>query len=168
MRIESARYESGNLILSVPRSDAQPFVYDFKAGEYDIVKAKKKRSLDANAYAWLLINKIAEAVKESPLVIYKNSLIDIPGIWELCRVKDEAVDKLCRLWQKDHIGRRVDVETSEIPGWKNLYLYYGSSDFDSRQMSMLIDNLCQDCLQMGIETRPEAEINALLESWANG
>lgn len=168
MRIESARYENGELILSVPRTDAQTFVYQFKAGEYEIVKAQKARSLDANAYAWLLINKIAEAVKESPLIVYKNSLMDIPGICEPCCVKDSAVEKVCRLWLKDHIGRRVDTEKSKLPGCTNLYLYYGSSDFDTRQMSMLIDNLCQDCRQMGIETRPESEIKALLESWING
>jgi len=72
---------------------------------------------------------------------------------------------MIRLWTRDHIGRRVEREPSRIKDCTNLYIYYGSSDFDTRQMAMLIDGLIQDARALGIETRPEEEIRSLLEEW---
>lgn len=165
MKIESARIMGNDLILTASIPDARRFVYSFKPGEYEISPAKKKRSLNANAYAWKLINDIALAVRESPEDVYREALKNIPNICEVLCVQDKAVDSMERLWTRNHIGRRVEREESKIKGCTNLYIYYGSSDFDTRQMSMLIDNLVQDAQALGIETRPEEEIKSLLEAW---
>lgn len=165
MKIESARIMGNDLILTASIPDARRFVYGFKPGEYEISPAKKKRSLNANAYAWKLINDIALAVRESPENVYRETLKNIPNICEVLCVQDKAVDSMERLWTRNHIGRRVEREESKIKGCTNLYIYYGSSDFDPRQMSMLIDNLVQDAQALGIETRPEEEIKPLLEAW---
>lgn len=166
MRIENARIQGDELILTVPdRQETRQFVYRFKAGEYDIRPEKKKRSLDANAYAWLLVNRIAEALRLSPDEVYCDALRNIPNALEVVCVQNKAVDSMRRLWIGDHIGRRVEQEQSKIKGCMNLRLYYGSSDYDTRQMSMLIDNLVQDAKALDIETRPAAEIQSLLEAW---
>ena len=165
MKIESARIMGNDLILTASIPDARRFVYGFKPGEYEISPAKKKRSLNANAYAWKLINDIALAVRESPEDVYREALKNIPNICEVLCVQDKAVDSMERLWIRNHIGRRVEREESKIKGCTNLYIYYGSSEFDARQMSMLIDNLVQDAQALGIETRPEEEIKSLLEAW---
>ena len=165
MKIENARIMGNDLILTASIPDARRFVYGFKPGEYEISPAKKKRSLNANAYAWKLINDIALAVRESPEDVYREALKNIPNICEVLCVQDKAVDSVERLWTRNHIGRRVEREESKIKGCTNLYIYYGSSDFDTRQMSMLIDNLVQDARALGIETRPEEEIKSLLEAW---
>ncbi len=165
MKIESARIMGNDLILTASIPDARRFVYGFKPGEYEISPAKKKRSLNANAYAWKLINDIALAVRESPEDVYREALKNIPNICEVLCVQDKAVDSMVRLWTRNHIGRRVEREESKIKGCTNLYIYYGSSDFDTRQMSMLIDNLVQDAQALGIETRPQEEIKSLLEAW---
>ena len=165
MKIENARIAGNELILSAEIPDARRFVYGFKPGEYDITPSRKKRSLNANAYAWKLINDIALAVREEPENVYREALKNVPNICEVLCVQDKAVDSLIRLWTRDHVGRRVEREESKLPGCTNLYIYYGSSDFDTRQMSMLIDNLVQDAQALGIETRPEEEIKSLLEAW---
>lgn len=165
MKIENARIMGNDLILTASIPDARRFVYGFKPGEYEISPAKKKRSLNANAYAWRLINDIALAVRENPEDVYREALKNIPNICEVLCVQDKAVDSMERLWTRNHIGRRVEREESKIKGCTNLYIYYGSSDFDTRQMSMLIDNLVQDAQALGIETRPEEEIKSLLEAW---
>ena len=165
MKIESARIRGNDLILTASMQDARRFVYGFKPGDYDITPAKKKRSLNANAYAWNLINDIALAVRETPENVYREALQNIPNICEVLCVQDKAVDSMERLWIRDHIGRRVERKESKIKGCTNLYIYYGSSDFDTRQMSMLIDNLVHDAQALGIETRPEEEIKSLLEVW---
>lgn len=165
MRIDSARMLGGELVLTASVPDARRFVYGFKPGEYDISPAKKKRSLNANSFAWKLINDIALAVRETPETVYREALKNVPNICEVLCVQDKAVDSMERLWTRDHIGRRVEREQSRIKGCTNLYIYYGSSDFDTRQMAMLIDGLIQDARALGIETRPEEEIRSLLEEW---
>lgn len=166
MRIDSARMQGGELVLTASVPDARRFVYGFKPGEYDISPAKKKRSLNANAYAWRLINDIALAVRETPETVYCEALKNVPNICEVVCIEDRAVDSMIRLWTRDHIGRRVEREPStKNDGCSILWLYYGSSDFDTRQMAMLIDGLIQDALALGIETRPEEEIRSLLEEW---
>lgn len=108
MKIESARIMGNDLILTASIPDARRFVYGFKPGEYEISPAKKKRSLNANAYAWKLINDIALAVWESPEDVYREALKNIPNICEVLCVQDKAVDSMERLWTRNHIGRRVE------------------------------------------------------------
>ena len=60
MKIFGARYEKGELHLKCEPPDGLKFVYGFKEGLYEILpqkKEKKHRSLDANAYAWVLIDQ---------------------------------------------------------------------------------------------------------------
>lgn len=110
MRIDSARMLDGELVLTASVPDARRFVYGFKPGEYDISPAKKKRSLNANAYAWRLINDIALAVRETPETVYREALKNVPNICEVVCIEDRAVDSMIRLWTRDHIGRRVERE----------------------------------------------------------
>ena len=54
---------------------------------------------------------------------------------------------------------------SKIEGYRNLRAYYGSSTYDTRQMSQLIDNLVQDCRALDIEVKSDEEISSLLGGW---
>lgn len=166
MRIESAQYKNGQLILAAP-TEARRFAYNFKPGDYEIVKSKQRRSLDANAYAWVLIDKISSIVRLPPLEVYRNAVRDMGGTSEMICVRADAADKLERIWTSGHIGRQVQREPSWIANSVNLRLIYGSSDYDVREMSRFIDNLVQDCRALGIETRPEEEIKSLLEAWGH-
>lgn len=165
MRIENARIQGGELVLACSMQEARQFAYRFKPGEYEIRPEKKKRSLDANAYAWVLVNRIADALRTTPEEVYREALRNIPNALEIVCVQDKAVDSMTRLWNSGHIGRRVETEPSKIKGCTNMYLYYGSSDYDTRQMSVLIDNLVQDAKALDIETRQAEEIKSLLEAW---
>lgn len=50
-------------------------------------------------------------------------------------------------------------------GFTNVITYYGSSSYNTAEMSKLIELIVQECKQLGIETKPKAEIDSLLESW---
>jgi low affinity Fe/Cu permease len=54
---------------------------------------------------------------------------------------------------------------SKLPGCTVVILYYGSSSYDTAQMSALIDSLVQDAQALGIETRSPNEIQALLDEY---
>lgn len=164
MKISNVEITPDGVSLAIPRDDARRFVYGFKPGEYEIKKTRKKRSLDANAYAWRLINDISLATRISPEEVYRNALLDIPTLYYIALIPDEYTDAAMTDWQRGHIGRKAEREPAYTGYW-NVFFHMGSSDFDTRQMSMLIDNLIQDCRALGIETRPADEINAMLEAW---
>lgn len=165
MKIDAARYEGGELILKTGSPEARKLVYKFRAGEYDIKAVRKKRSLDANAMAWALIHQIAAEVKLSPEEVYREAVRDIGGVSEVVCIKKEAAEKFQRLFVSGHIGRQVTELPSKLPGCVTLICTYGSSDYDVRQMSVLIDNLLQDARALGLSTPEDERINALLEEW---
>lgn len=132
---------------------------------FKIDKPKKKRSLDANAYCWVLIGKISEKTNVPKNEVYREAIRGIGGNYEVVCVKEEAVDTLRRGWEHNGIGWLTDTMLSKLDGCTNVMLYYGSSTYDTEQMSRLIENLRQDCISMGIEVKPQEELNSLLQSW---
>lgn len=128
-------------------------------------KYRKRRSLDANAYCWTLIGKIAEKTKTPRQDVYRAAIKEVGGNSDIVCVKSEAAESLCRVWEGNGIGWQTDTFPSKIDGCTNVILYYGSSTYDSAQMSRLINNIVQDCAQLGIETKSAAEIESLLNSW---
>ena len=128
-------------------------------------KFKKKRSLDANAYCWVLISKIAEKTNIPKDEVYRNAIRGIGGNYDVVCIQDKAVESLCSAWSRNGIGWLTDTTLSKLDGCTNVMLYYGSSTYDVEQMSRLIDNIVQDCNALGIETKPQSEIDSLLNSW---
>ena len=165
MKIEAARYENGELILKTNSPEARKLAYKFRAGEYEIKASRKKRSLDANAMAWALIHQIAAEVQLPPERVYREAVRDIGGVSEVICYKKEAAEKFCRLFTAGHIGRQVTEQESKLPGCVTLICTYGSSDYDVRQMSVLLDNLIQDARALGIPIPEDERISSLLEEW---
>jgi hypothetical protein len=127
----------------------------------------KKRSLDANAYAWVLMNRIAEALRISPVEVYQMHLRDIPEASEPMLVREDRLEAWDELWCKGHLGRcTVDMGPSRIiEGYHTVLCYVGSSDFSSSQMAQLIDLIVEDCKALGIECLTEKERALLKEEW---
>ena len=133
--------------------------------ELTVKRFRQKRSLDANAYCWLIIDKIAQRMRMTKVDVYRDHIRLIGGVSETVCVQDRAVDKLCEAWRKNGIGWQTETFPSKIPGCTNVTLYYGSSTYDTAQMSALIDSLMQTCKTLGIETMPEEELKSLMEAY---
>ena len=130
----------------------------------EIKRAAKRRSRDANAYCWVLIDRLSEKLHVPKTEIYRNAIKEIGGVSETVCVQDRAVDRLRDGWQKNGLGWQTDILPSKIPGCTNVVLYYGSSTYDTAQMSRLVDLIIQECEQQGIGTvRDEAD--DLLRKW---
>ena len=166
MRIEAARWSAGTLALQTSDPEAIRWAMTFKEGDYAIVKAKKPRSLDANAYAWVLIDKLATALRMGREEIYRNTIRDIGGVSDVLCMTKAAYSDFKRHWESKGIGWQVDAEpSSKLDNCLVVTAYYGSSAYDTQQMSQLIDHLVQDCQALGIETEPDGRIRSLLEAW---
>lgn len=130
-----------------------------------VKEKKKRRSLDANAYCWVLLDKLATALNLPKTELYKNYIKEIGGVSETVCVKNEAVNKLCECWQSKGLGWQTDTIKSKLEGCTNVILYYGSSVYDTKQMSNLIEMIVQDCKTFDIETMPAAELEKLVAEW---
>ncbi len=166
MQIADAKWQGGKLELTTKDPEAMRFALTFEPGEYQLTKAKKKRSLDANAYAWTLISKLADAMRIGKEEIYRNTIKNIGGNYEAVCVQEDGLETLRRCWEKNGLGWQVDTMPSKIPGCVTALLYYGSSSYDAHQMSVFIDRLIQDCKALEIETLPPDKLAGLLEAWA--
>lgn len=127
---------------------------------------RNRRSLDANAYCWVLIDKLAAETGLKKSEIYRSAIREIGGNSETVCVTNAAVDKICKGWEHNGEGWQAERRSSKIPGCTNVTLYYGSSIYDTRQMSRLIDNIVQDCKAVGIETATPAELEQIKAAWA--
>lgn len=130
-----------------------------------IGKFKKKRSLDANAYCWTLISKLAEKLNIPTTDIYRSAIREIGGNSDTVCIQDKAVQSLRDGWERNGIGWQTDTIPSKIEGCTNVILYYGSSTYDTAQMSRLINSIVEDCKLQGIETKSKEELDSLLGQW---
>lgn len=131
----------------------------------DIKQWREKRSLDANAYFWVLCDKLAAKLRVTKTEIYRNAIKEIGGNSETVCVIDKAAEKLRSGWEHNGLGWITECSDSKIDGCKNVVLYYGSSTYDKEQMARLIDNIVQDCKAQGIETMTPKQLLAIKEEW---
>lgn len=128
--------------------------------EYELKPYKQKRSLSANAYLWVLADKLADKLKTTKENVYRQA-IDHVGVFEEIKVTSpEAGQRFKRIWQQNGLGwltKTIDETT--------ILAYYGSSTYDSKQLSRVIDFLQDECKEQGIEVRPQWEVDAMLKEW---
>lgn len=164
-------YLSGKPIVSFElneRQSALEMVDELKSLDKLAVKVgkfKQKRSLDANAYCWTLIGKIAEKSRVPKEDVYREAIRGIGGNYDIVCIKEEAADSLRSAWERNGIGWQTETMLSKLDGCTNVLLYYGSSTYDTEQMSRLIENIIQDCKSLGIETKSQEELDSLIKQW---
>lgn len=136
-----------------------------KEKKYEVKEYKQKRSLDANAYLWTLCDKIAKSMtgaitKED---IYKDA-ISYVGVFEPLIISEKAFERFKENWQKQGLGYLVK-EVSKKDKCVKIFVYYGSSTYDTKEMSKLIEFIVEQAKGLNIETKPDAEIKSLLDRW---
>lgn len=165
----SVDYVSGKPLVTFQlNEEAREMVDDLKGADKLTIKVgkfSKKRSMDANAYCWVLLSKLAEKLKIPKTEIYRNAIKEIGGNSDTVCIQNHAVESLCDGWSRNGIGWITDTFPSKIEGCTNVVLYYGSSTYDTAQMSRLINNIVEECQIQGIETRSQEELDSLLKAW---
>lgn len=133
-----------------------------------IVKVyRQKRSLDANAYAWVLIGKLAEILDITDLEIYREYILKA-GVYRQLEISEKAYETFKTAWGmhgKGWICEKLDYVNHQDFALVNAY--YGSSTYDTKQMYRLIKMIVDDCIIQGIETKTPDEIARLISLWKN-
>lgn len=136
----------------------------------EIKKFRRKRSKNANDLLWELCTQISERLAWSKLYVSKEEIyrqhIKEAGVCEFVAVPNKAVESLMNGWGNNGIGWFAEVVDfipgKEIDGCKKVCLYYGSSSYDTAEMSRLLGSVIQQASDMGIEVISESD-RALLE-----
>ena len=161
-------------ILLVPidsREDAQRLLSEYtdKPHTCEIREKKAKRSLEANAYLWKLCAETSKALSnESPTSkedVYRRAVREGNCFYPV-PVKDEAVAHYQKIWSANGVGWFAEeAYKSTLEGYTTLHAYYGSSEYDTREMWALIRIIQDEAQALGVETRTPAELDSMMGAW---
>ena len=130
----------------------------------EVKQYHKKRSLDANAYFWKLVTELANVLRVSKEELYIEMLKQYGQREEkLLSVVADAVDMVYRA-TNNHC---CEVGESELNGklFKHLAILIGSSEYNTKSMSILIDGVVSEAKELGIETMLPQDLARLKEEW---
>lgn len=109
--------------------------------EYKLEPYHEKRSGDSNRYCWKLCEEIAKVYKTTKEEIYKST-IKAMGIYEVVPIRKENVERFKEAWESKGLGNICKViGDSKLKGFVNLKIYFGTSNYTSKEMNEYIDKL---------------------------
>lgn len=164
-------YLTGKALLTLSVNEKQTAIncYDelnskdkltIKIGRYT-----ESRTKDANRYFWALCEKLAEKLNTTKIDVYLNSIKDV-GVFYDDEIEVEKVQRRRKAWEMIGTGWLTErVDFSADGNREVIRFYYGSSSYNKKQMSRLIDNVVQDCKAQGIETRTPEQLAQLVSLW---
>lgn len=126
-----------------------------KEKQYELREYHKRKTLSQNAYAWVLINEIANKINKSKEQVYLQMLKDYGQRTEILLKADVKVKTYFKYYEAINKIKKDDIEFIEY------YLYKGSSQFDSKEMSIFIDGIVEEAKQLGIQTMTPNEIRKM-------
>ena len=129
-------------------------IYDVK-----INKHREKRSLNANAYLWKLVTEIGNILNKSKEEVYLQMLIDYG--------QSEMVSILSEIDVKGYFKYYKLAGTSILNGkeFNHYKIYKGSSEYDTKEMSILLNGVVQEAKNLGIKTKDDIELERLIKEW---
>lgn len=153
------------------RTAAEMFT-DGKPYTVNIKRHYKKRSLDANDLLWELCTKISEALSNDKLIVSKEEIyrkhIKESGVCTFLAGLERDMELFSREWHEKGIGWFTErVDDCKIPGCVKICVYYGSSCYDTKEMSRLIDSVIDQAKQIGVEVLTERELQLTKDDWGN-
>ncbi len=125
----------------------------------DLKKYRNKRSLNANAYAWKLIGEIADIIRTGKDEVYLKMLKRYG--------QSELVSVLSHIPVEHYFKYYEEAGESDLNGksFKHYRVYKGSSEFDTREMSVLIDGIVSEAKNLGIQTETPEQIANMVSLW---
>lgn len=122
---------------------------------------RNRRSKDANAYAWVLMQKIAEVLHTDKWSVYL-SMLERYGVFTHIIVRPHVVDRVIEEWRTvKNLGKVTVADQTGI----QLQCYFGSSTYDTREMAVFINGIVSECHEIGIETASPEELERMKREW---
>lgn len=125
------------------------------------VKYRNKRSLDANGLLWLCIGRIAESLNADKWDIYLRLLKRYGKYTYIC-VKENVVEAVKLQWRECEVVGEIDINGTKAV---QMLCYFGSSTYDSKEFSVLLEGTISEMKEMGLETPPSTELRRVMEQY---
>lgn len=124
-----------------------------------IDKYREKRSLNANNYAWKLLTEIGNVLRADKEAVYLEMLKRYG--------QSEIISVLSHIPIKEYVKYCEEAGESTLNGklFKHYKVYKGSSEFDTREMSIFIDGVVSEAKELGIPTETPDQIARLKSLW---
>lgn len=124
-----------------------------------IDKYREKRSLNANNYAWKLLTEIGNVLRSSKDEVYLEMLKRYG--------QSEIISVLAHIPISEYVKYCEEAGESTLNGklFKHYKVYKGSSEFDTREMSIFLDGVVSEAQELGIDTMTPNEIAKLKSLW---
>lgn len=129
----------------------------------EITTEKKKRSLSANAYCWVVCEEIAKVLGLSKEQVYRQAISQV-GVGQTYTMIAEAVGRFKEVWESHGIGFQV-IAMPPHNGKCDVIAYVGSSMYTREEMGRLLDWMVQEATDLGLDVRTPAERSLMLEEW---
>ena len=134
-----------------------------EALDVKITKHRERRSLTSNAYAWVLITKIAQSM-QPPL--NKNDvyveMLKRYGQGDIVSIQKERLDNVLRAFDYYEFKGIGEVRGKEF---HHYMVYVGSSQYNTKEMSVFIDGIVEEAKELGIETLTPDELKKMVGEW---
>lgn len=119
---------------------------------------KKPRSLDQNAYMWVLLEELAKRLSRTREEMYRFYIKDY-GQSEIVPIRNDVLEDFKRRWCSNGMGWITEeLGNSKLDGYTNLRVISGSSSYNTKEMSRVVDAIVRDCADLGISTMSVDEI----------
>lgn len=128
-----------------------------KDKQYDVeIKIhREKRSLNANSYCWKLCTEIASVINSDKDSVYLLMLKRY-GVSDLIPISNQVpIDDYIKYYD-------IESKTDKYTWYK---IYKGSSKYDTKEMSVLLNGIVSECKEMGIPTKEDLEIERMVKEW---
>lgn len=124
-----------------------------------IEKHREKRSLNANNYFWVLCTKIADVLRSSKEEVYLQMLKRYG--------QSEMISVLAGIDMSKYLKYYEEAGESTLNNklFKHYKVYKGSSEFDSKEFSILLDGIISEAKELNISTIDEIEKERMIEEW---
>lgn len=132
-------------------------IKDVEKLDITVEKHRSKRSLDANAYFWVLCDKIAKRLGSDKWTIYLLQLSKY-GVFADLRATAQALDILKEKF------RYTEILSTDDDSYI-VRCYFGSSTYNTKEMSDLIHGTVSDAESLGIDTITPEEVERMLAIW---
>lgn len=123
---------------------------------------REKRSLTSNGYAWHLMQEIAESIHSTKDEVYLDMIQRYSRAFTHMIVHPEVIPRL-----EEQYRVVIDLGEVMVNGNKGhqVQVYFGSSMFDTKEMSVFLDGIISECRDLGIDVIPQSDIDKLNAEW---
>lgn len=127
----------------------------------EIKQHRNHRSKDANALLWECIGRLAMALRADKWDIYLLMLKRY-GQYTYIVVPPNAVEMVARQWRECEVIGGININGRD---GVQMLCYYGSSTYDTKQFSVLLDGVISEMKEIGLTAPTSEDMRRSIEEW---